>query len=74
MNIKEYSEALLAWSEIDDGSADDVLRRIVLMGNGMLYGAKTMGDLYQWHRSAWHQIGKGNQEIGMTMPIAAEEV
>ena len=69
MNINEYGKALLDWSEIDDGSADDVLRRIVLMGNGLLYACKTTGDLYQWHEGVWKQIGKGNQTEGMTMPV-----
>lgn len=72
MNINEYSKALLAWSEIDDGSADDVLRRIVLTGNGLLYAAKTNGDLYQWYEGVWNQVGIGNQTEGTIVPCVTK--
>ena len=68
MNIKTYGAALLDWADIDDGNAEDILRRIVLMGNGFLYAAKTNGDLYQWVGDTWKQINVGNQQIGMSIP------
>lgn len=72
MDIREYSNALSSWSEIDNGDVIDVLRRIVLMANGMLCAVTPRGDFWQWDNREWRQIGIGNQTEGMTMPVAEE--